>query len=234
MRALIVIVIGLGLLFVTSCDQETRTTFDQTWFVEYKIANESSVDLIVVAYGLLVDTTLNEFVIDAGDSRTIGEYSEFLGSPPNSSREFSCFKVYNADDMRLVHIVNKVENSLWDIRELRHEYDVEYELVIKDDDLSESSLNCDCNRIEGYVVDLADSAAVESAFVSIDWHIWERRLAFTDTSGYYRVIWSDQIPIGDMYIGKEGFVTSTKVLPDDINDENAGVHLINVLLAKEE
>jgi hypothetical protein len=204
-RAAGLFVVWLFVLLASSgCDDSGPKIIDQTWSARYYVSNETPWSLLVrpVSDRFESDRMIQ---VEAGETAEVGRYAEFLGGPPNPSRDFICFSVFRASDHRLVYQTTWPSNAGW-IREDISDYRSEVTLTLVDDDLHHLGVPNSCGTLVGTVRDSLSGKPLYHVRVEVSPHesSWER-CARTNERGEYRLTWPDTIPDGKLWVLQQGY-----------------------------
>jgi hypothetical protein len=210
----------LVLLLLVTCNPFGNADYDQTWFVQYTVANQSSVD-VTVRYGSYFFYCYKPPVrVPAGQTKELGYYEEFLGAPPDADRCFTCISVYRDSDSLLVFQVAPVRNSQFTRIEHR-QYHEQYKLVLTDAKLSKNGLESRCSEIRGSVVDSLTAEPLDFYHVSAHEDTPQSYFIMQTNTGpsrEYSLMWYGELPEGSIYFGKQGYRCRQFRVPADAED----------------
>ena len=223
----------IALLLLTTCDGTDGTDgmYDQTWFVQYTVSNQSSVD-VTVRYGSYFFYCYKPPVhVPAGSTKELAYYEEFLGPPPDAGRCFTCVSVYRDSDSLLVFQVAPVKNSQFKRIEHR-QYHEQYKLELTDAKLH-PDIESRCGELYGSVIDSVTALPLDFYHVSVREDVPQSYFIMQTNTGPstdYSLIWYGDAPDGVIRVGKAGYQCRAFRVPaaaDSLGDRR---YLLNVAL----
>lgn len=209
----------LLLIILPGCENTGKSpTSDHTWFVDYFVSNESSVDVVVAPKGPLPDRYgIEPVTVPSGALIKLAYYSAFLAPPPDAGKDFICISVHRASDYLLISQFAPVTNAQWNRVDPR-KYHAEFTLVIDDTKLNLNGVPNSCGNLSGTVVDSLTTHPIERVVVSFqrdssETHDYSR---ITDNTGFYSFTWSDTVPFGVVEFLQTGYQPKQFSIPEDV------------------
>jgi hypothetical protein len=189
---------------------------DQTYFVSYRVANESSVDVFVDWGSEYFYSLASPIYVPSGDTKEILYYEEFLGPTPDADAHFTCISARRVTDDVLVYQRTELENRVWRIRDL-DEYHFEFTLEITNERLNLSGIKNRCGQLFGTVTDSLTMAPLDRVSVMFE----DSLQKYVPMQGYsgggdkYSLVWSSEVRRGYVRFDRVGYRRAYCGVPRD-------------------